>query len=176
MTATSSDIQQISQQVQAASQPFQQLRSHIHQVVVGQDDLLTKMMIGMLANGHLLIEGVPGLAKTLAVSCLAKGVDTGFQRIQFTPDLLPADLIGTLIYRPNDSQFVVNKGPIFSNIILADEINRIIPLRLVAGYFAFLNDSIQKTQFCSGIFLCHGPPPLLSWSIFGRCFRFFEFF
>jgi MoxR-like ATPase len=82
------------------------------------------MMVALLGNGHLLIEGVPGLAKTTAVSCLARGIDTAFQRFQFTPDLLPADLIGTLIYRASDGVFVVQKGPIFSNIILADEINR----------------------------------------------------
>jgi MoxR-like ATPase len=156
MTATSSDIQQISQQVQAASQPFQQLRNHIHQVVVGQDDLLTKMMIGMLANGHLLIEGVPGLAKTLAVSCLAKGVNTGFQRIQFTPDLLPADLIGTLIYRPNDSEFVVNKGPIFSNIILADEINR-APAKVQSA----LLEAMQERQVTIGKDTFTLPDPFL---------------
>jgi MoxR-like ATPase len=82
------------------------------------------MLLGLLANGHILIEGVPGLAKTLAVQCLAAGIKTGFQRLQFTPDLLPADIIGTLVYQPSDGRFVVKQGPIFSNIILADEINR----------------------------------------------------
>ena len=94
----------------------------MHQVIVGQDKLLQRMFIALLGNGHLLIEGVPGLAKTLAVSSLAKGMNTSFQRLQFTPDLLPADLTGTLMYRQDSGEFVVNKGPIFSSIILADEI------------------------------------------------------
>ncbi len=124
MTTTQLDVKHIGEQVQAASRPFRELAEEMHRVIVGQDDLLHGMLIGLLANGHLLIEGVPGLAKTTAVSCLAAGIQTGFQRIQFTPDLLPADLIGTLIYQPNEGRFAVKKGPIFSNIILADEINR----------------------------------------------------
>ncbi len=124
MTTTQLDVKHIGDQVQATSAPFRELHAEIHRVIVGQDDLLHGMLIGLLANGHLLIEGVPGLAKTTAVQCLAAGIDTGYQRIQFTPDLLPADLIGTLIYQPSDGRFVVKKGPIFSNIILADEINR----------------------------------------------------
>ena len=99
----------------------------MHNVIVGQDNLLHSMFIGLLANGHLLIEGVPGLAKTLAVSSLAKGINTSYQRLQFTPDLLPADLTGTLMYRQDTGEFVVHKGPIFASIILADEINRTPP-------------------------------------------------
>ncbi len=118
------DVKQIGKRVEDQSDPFRRLLDQMHRVIVGQDDLLHKMLIGLLSNGHILIEGVPGLAKTTAVACLAKGISTGFQRLQFTPDLLPADLIGTLIYRANDGTFVVQKGPIFSNIILADEINR----------------------------------------------------
>lgn len=118
------DVSRISGEVQAASEPFRRLQREIHEVIVGQDELLHRMIIGILANGHLLIEGVPGLAKTLAVSSLANGIDTSFQRIQFTPDLLPADVIGTLIYRPDTGEFVVNRGPVFANIVLADEINR----------------------------------------------------
>ena len=98
-----------------------------------------------MANGHLLIEGVPGLAKTTAVACLAKGIHTGFQRLQFTPDLLPADLIGTLIYRPQDQQFVVQKGPIFSNLILADEINR-APAKVQSA----LLEAMQERQVTIG--------------------------
>ena len=124
MTTTQLDVKHIGEQVEAASEPFRRLLEEMHRVIVGQDDLLHGMLIGLLANGHILIEGVPGLAKTTAVSCLAAGIDTGFQRIQFTPDLLPADLIGTLIYQPGSGRFEVKKGPIFSNIILADEINR----------------------------------------------------
>lgn len=124
MPTTALDVKQIGKKVEENSEPFRDLLEQMHRVIVGQDDLLHKMLIGLLSNGHILIEGVPGLAKTTAVACLAKGIDTGFQRLQFTPDLLPADLIGTLIYRPNDGSFAVQKGPIFSNIILADEINR----------------------------------------------------
>ncbi|HEX4412261.1 MAG TPA: AAA family ATPase, partial [Lacipirellulaceae bacterium] len=123
-TVTHADLEQLSQKIEVQSQPFRQLIAEVGNTIVGQEALIHKMLIGLLGNGHLLIEGVPGLAKTTAVACLAKGINTGFQRLQFTPDLLPADLIGTLIYRPQDQQFVVQKGPIFSNIILADEINR----------------------------------------------------
>ncbi len=121
---TEVDVRSIGKEVASRSEPFRRLLEQMHRVIVGQDILLNRMLVGLLGNGHLLIEGVPGLAKTTAVACLAKGIDTGFQRLQFTPDLLPADLIGTLIYRASDGAFVVQKGPIFSNIILADEINR----------------------------------------------------
>ena len=100
------------------------LKKAIGQVIVGQNELIDKILIGMLANGHILLEGVPGLAKTLTVNTLAKSINTSFQRIQFTPDMLPADLIGTLIFNQKTSGFETRKGPIFSNIILADEINR----------------------------------------------------
>ena len=100
------------------------LKKAISQVIVGQNELIDKILIGMLANGHILLEGVPGLAKTLTVNTLAKSINTSFQRIKFTPDMLPADLIGTLIFNQKTSGFETRKGPIFSNIILADEINR----------------------------------------------------
>ena len=100
------------------------LKKAISQVIVGQNELIDKILIGMLANGHILLEGVPGFAKTLTVNTLAKSINTSFQRIQFTPDMLPADLIGTLIFNQKTSGFETRKGPIFSNIILADEINR----------------------------------------------------
>jgi len=121
---TQLDLKNIGSLIKQASEPFARLREEIHRVIVGQEDMLTHLLIGLLGNGHILLEGVPGLAKTLAVSCLARGINTGFKRIQFTPDLLPADVIGTLIYQPQTAQFSVRKGPIFSNIILADEINR----------------------------------------------------
>jgi MoxR-like ATPase len=124
MPTTELDIKRIGQRVTAQSEPFRRLLEEMHRVIVGQDDLLHKMLVGLLSNGHILIEGVPGLAKTLAVSTLAKAIRTSFQRIQFTPDLLPADLIGTLVYRPTDGSFQVRKGPIFTNVLLADEINR----------------------------------------------------
>ena len=117
-------IKVIHEKVKQASVFVQALKQEIGRVIVGQDYLIERMLIGLLADGHLLLEGVPGLAKTLAVKTLAKTVDTHFQRVQFTPDLLPADLIGTQIYNPKDSQFFVKKGPIFTNLLLADEINR----------------------------------------------------
>ncbi|HOW73224.1 MAG TPA: AAA family ATPase [Phycisphaerae bacterium] len=145
MGTTQYDIKQIGEQVKAKSEPFRLLLQQIRQVIVGQDDLLHKMLVGLLSNGHILIEGVPGLAKTTAVSCLAAGIHTGFQRLQFTPDLLPADLIGTMIYRPQDGQFVVQKGPIFSNLILADEINR-APAKVQSA----LLEAMQERQVTIG--------------------------
>ena len=145
MTTTQLDVKQIGEQVQAAGEPFRRLQEQMHRVIVGQDDLLHGMLIGLLCNGHLLIEGVPGLAKTTAVSCLAAGIHTGFQRIQFTPDLLPADLIGTLVYQPADGTFAVKKGPIFSNIILADEINR-APAKVQSA----LLEAMQERQVTIG--------------------------
>lgn len=96
----------------------------VEQVVVGQEKMINRLLMGLFTNGHILLEGVPGLAKTLTVSTLAKALDVNFKRIQFTPDLLPADLIGTLIYNPQQARFEVKKGPIFTNVVLADEINR----------------------------------------------------
>ncbi len=145
MTTTEIDVKQIGAQVQEKSEPFRKLLEQMHRVIVGQDELLHRMFVGLLSNGHMLIEGVPGLAKTTAVSCLARGITTQFQRIQFTPDLLPADLIGTLIYRPNDGEFVVQKGPIFSNIILADEINR-APAKVQSA----LLEAMQERQVTIG--------------------------
>ena len=142
---TQLDVKQIGEQVQAASEPFQHLVDQMHRVLVGQDHLLHGMMVGLLSNGHILIEGVPGLAKTTAVSCLADGINTGFQRLQFTPDLLPADLLGTLVYQPHDGKFVVKKGPIFSNIILADEINR-APAKVQSA----LLEAMQERQVTIG--------------------------
>jgi len=145
MTITQLDVKQIGEQVAAKSEPFRHLVDQLHRVIVGQDYLLKRMLLGLLANGHILIEGVPGLAKTTAVSCLAAGLKTGFQRLQFTPDLLPADLIGTLVYRPQDGEFMVQKGPIFSNIILADEINR-APAKVQSA----LLEAMQERQVTIG--------------------------
>jgi len=145
MSVTQVDVAQISDQVQAASQPFSRLLGELHRVIVGQDNLLNKMFVGLLCNGHILIEGVPGLAKTTAVACLAAGIETKFQRLQFTPDLLPADLIGTLIYRPQDGTFEVSKGPIFANVILADEINR-APAKVQSA----LLEAMQERQVTIG--------------------------
>jgi MoxR-like ATPases len=117
-------LSQINDQIAKDSKFVPLLKKAISQVIVGQNELIDKILIGMLANGHILLEGVPGLAKTLTVNTLAKSINTSFQRIQFTPDMLPADLIGTLIFNQKTSGFETRKGPIFSNIILADEINR----------------------------------------------------
>jgi MoxR-like ATPase len=144
-TVTHADLEQLSQKIKVQSQPFRQLIAEVGNTIVGQEGLIDRMLIGLLGNGHLLIEGVPGLAKTTAVACLAKAISTGFQRLQFTPDLLPADLIGTLIYRPQDQQFVVQKGPIFSNIILADEINR-APAKVQSA----LLEAMQERQVTIG--------------------------
>jgi MoxR-like ATPase len=117
-------IQQLHQKIQAESVFIQDLKNEIHKVIIGQDYVIDRILIGLLGNGHILIEGVPGLAKTLIIKTIAKCIQAKFQRIQFTPDLLPADIIGTLIYNPQTTQFVVKKGPIFTNLLLADEINR----------------------------------------------------
>ena len=114
----------INERILESSKFVQPLRENLQQSVVGQEELLDKIIICMLADGHVLLEGVPGLAKTLTVKTLAASISTNFQRIQFTPDMLPADLIGTLIYNQKSGEFETRKGPIFSNIILADEINR----------------------------------------------------
>jgi MoxR-like ATPase len=153
---THNDIQALGEQVKSASDPFTQLHDSMHAVIVGQDALLHRMFIGLLANGHLLIEGVPGLAKTLAVSSLAKGINTSFQRLQFTPDLLPADLTGTLMYRQDKGEFVVNKGPIFSSIILADEINR-APAKVQSA----LLEAMQERQVTIGSDTFTLPDPFL---------------
>ncbi len=120
----SQDIEQINKRVAEDAQTIERVRSEIAKVVIGQKRIVDRLLIGVLCDGHILLEGVPGLAKTLLVKTLADSVQSSFQRLQFTPDLLPADLIGTLIYQPQTSEFTVKKGPIFAHIILADEINR----------------------------------------------------
>ncbi|MEK6623225.1 MAG: MoxR family ATPase [Planctomycetota bacterium] len=119
-----SDVKQITEKVKRESDFANTLMFEMGKVIVGQKYLIERLLIGILSNGHVLLEGVPGLAKTLSITTLAKAMQAGFQRIQFTPDLLPADLIGTLIYNPKTGDFTVRKGPIFTNIVLADEINR----------------------------------------------------
>jgi len=117
-------ITEINQVVQKESLFLQDLKQEIAKVIVGQDDLIKKILVALIADGHILIEGVPGLAKTLTVKTLAEILSGSFQRIQFTPDLLPADVTGTLIFNPKEGSFSVRKGPIFANMVLADEINR----------------------------------------------------
>ena len=117
-------LTEINERISKSSIFVDALKNGLNQVIIGQHELIEKILISMLANGHILLEGVPGLAKTLTVSTLSKLINTDFQRIQFTPDMLPADLIGTLIYNQKTGEFDTRTGPIFSNIILADEINR----------------------------------------------------
>lgn len=118
------DIDKLEADIKAESLLIKQLVDEIGNVIVGQKYVIERMLIGLLADGHILLEGLPGLAKTLAVNSLANAIQADFRRVQFTPDLLPADLIGTLIYNPQSGGFSVKKGPIFTNIVLADEINR----------------------------------------------------
>lgn len=121
---TSLDIRQISEEIENESHIISRLSSEINKKVIGQEKMVESLLIGLLANGHILLEGVPGLAKTLAIKTLAAAVDGSFSRIQFTPDLLPADVVGTLIYNIKENDFKIKKGPIFAHFVLADEINR----------------------------------------------------
>lgn len=148
--------QQVSSQVQEARQWVEPLISEVSKVVVGQKKLVHRLVTGLLCNGHVLLEGVPGLAKTLTVRTLAAGIRTGFQRLQFTPDLLPADLIGTLIYNPRDGEFATKLGPIFSNLILADEINR-APAKVQSA----LLEAMQERQVTIGDTTYPLPDPFL---------------
>ena len=118
------NIKELNERIEKESAFVDIINMEMHKVIIGQKHMIERLLIGMLSNGHILLEGVPGLAKTLAITSLAKTIDAKFSRIQFTPDLLPADLIGTLIYSQKKEEFVVRKGPIFANFILADEINR----------------------------------------------------
>lgn len=139
------DIKEITQRVEKESLVLRQILGEIERVIVGQRNLMERMLIGLLCNGHLLLEGLPGLAKTTAVKTLAATIRTTFQRIQFTPDLLPADILGTQIYRPDSASFEIKKGPIFHNIILADEINR-APAKVQSA----LLEAMQEQQVTIG--------------------------
>ncbi|MSQ45531.1 MAG: AAA family ATPase [Ignavibacteria bacterium] len=139
------DIKQLNEKVQLESSFVDLLLMETNKVIVGQKQMMERLLIGLLSNGHILLEGVPGLAKTLAVRSLAKSITAKFQRIQFTPDLLPADLIGTLVYDPKKSDFETKKGPIFANFILADEINR-APAKVQSA----LLEAMQERQVTIG--------------------------
>jgi len=139
------NIEKIRESIEKESQYINDIKDAIHKIIVGQDDLVEKLIMAILADGHVFIEGVPGLAKTLIIKTLAQLINTKFQRIQFTPDLLPADIIGTLIYNQKESSFEVKKGPIFANIILADEINR-APAKVQSA----LLESMQEKQITIG--------------------------
>jgi len=124
MQVFSQDLSKLQERIDHTSQFINDINRELDKVIIGQRYMIDRLLIGLLTDGHVLLEGVPGLAKTLTVSSLAKVISTRFQRIQFTPDLLPADLVGTLIYNQKEGEFTIKKGPIFANIILADEINR----------------------------------------------------
>lgn len=138
-------ITAINEKVKKESVFVSDIVSQMRKVIVGQDYLIERLLVGLLAGGHILIEGVPGLAKTLSVRTLAQAINTKFQRIQFTPDLLPADITGTLVYNPKEGSFFTKKGPIFANIILADEINR-APAKVQSA----LLESMQERQVTIG--------------------------
>ncbi len=139
------DIEAINERVREQSRFVEQLKAETSRVIVGQEALIDRLLIGLLCGGHILIEGVPGLAKTLSVSTLASTISASFVRIQFTPDLLPADITGTEVYDPKDSSFHVRKGPIFANIVLADEVNR-APAKVQSA----LLESMQERQVSIG--------------------------
>ena len=138
-------IQELNENVQRESEFLNRLQSEIRKVIVGQDTLVERALIGLLADGHILLEGVPGLAKTLLVNTVSRAIDAEFSRLQFTPDLLPADLIGTQIYNPRTSEFSVHKGPIFANLVLADEVNR-APAKVQSA----LLEAMQERQVTIG--------------------------
>ncbi len=138
-------IKEISQRVKDEGRFVEQLLDEVHRVIVGQKYMIERLLIGLLTRGHILLEGVPGLAKTLSVKTLSSAIDTKFQRIQFTPDLLPADLIGTMIFNQKEGTFTPRKGPVFANIILADEINR-APAKVQSA----LLEAMQERQVTIG--------------------------
>ncbi|MFA6125676.1 MAG: MoxR family ATPase [Bacteroidales bacterium] len=150
------DIRLINEKIQQESGFVEMITLEMNKVIVGQKHLIDSLLIGLLSNGHLLLEGVPGLAKTLAIRTLASTIDADFSRIQFTPDLLPADLIGTLVYSQKNEDFVVRKGPIFSNFILADEINR-APAKVQSA----LLEAMQERQVTIGTHSYTLPEPFL---------------
>ncbi|MEM9820249.1 MAG: MoxR family ATPase [Bacteroidota bacterium] len=139
------DIEALNQQIYVESAFVESLNTETAKVIVGQNHMIERLMLGLLSRGHVLLEGLPGLAKTLAIKTLATAIDAQFSRIQFTPDLLPADIIGTMIYNPNKNDFTVRKGPVFANFILADEINR-APAKVQSA----LLEAMQERQVTIG--------------------------
>jgi MoxR-like ATPase len=145
MENTSSDIRQLNEKIHQASAFVDLLTMELGKVIVGQRYMVERLLIGLLAQGHVLLEGVPGLAKTLSIKSLSSAINAKFSRIQFTPDLLPADVIGTMIYNQQKNEFVVRRGPIFANFILADEINR-APAKVQSA----LLEAMQERQITIG--------------------------
>ena len=145
MYKTAEDIRQLNEKITHAGKFTDKLREEVSHVIVGQVHMLDRLLIGLLSNGHVLLEGVPGLAKTLTIKSLSEAIHARFSRIQFTPDLLPADVIGTMIYNQQKNEFIVRKGPIFANFILADEINR-APAKVQSA----LLEAMQERQVTIG--------------------------
>lgn len=145
MLKTAEDIRLLNERISHAGHFTDKLKQEINHVIVGQSNMLDRLLIGLLSNGHVLLEGVPGLAKTLTIKSLAQAIHAKFSRIQFTPDLLPADVIGTMIYNQQKNEFIVRKGPIFANFILADEINR-APAKVQSA----LLEAMQERQVTIG--------------------------
>jgi MoxR-like ATPase len=156
MTNMTTDIREINERIERESAFIELLKLELDKVIVGQSHMIDRLLIGLLANGHILLEGVPGLAKTLAIKSLAQTINAAFSRIQFTPDLLPADLIGTMIYNQKQENFSVRKGPIFANFILADEINR-APAKVQSA----LLEAMQERQVTIGDTTHKLPEPFL---------------
>jgi len=151
-----SEIEELGKEIQAMQPMLTQVREEVGKVIVGQTYLVDRLLIGLLANGHVLLEGVPGLAKTATISALAQCIHTKFQRIQFTPDLLPSDLVGNMVYNPRENSYSTRKGPIFANLILADEINR-APAKVQSA----LLESMQERQVTIGETTYPLPAPFL---------------
>ncbi|MDP4851825.1 MAG: AAA family ATPase, partial [Saprospiraceae bacterium] len=139
------DIEAINTQIRIDSAFLEDLKRETQKVIVGQEQMIDRLLLGLLTNGHVLLEGLPGLAKTMAIKALSKAINSKFSRIQFTPDLLPADIIGTMIYNPSLNEFTVRKGPIFANFILTDEINR-APAKVQSA----LLEAMQEKQVTIG--------------------------
>jgi MoxR-like ATPase len=145
MIKTADDIRQLNERISYSGKFIDTLRNEVGKVIIGQSYMLDRLLIGLLSNGHVLLEGVPGLAKTLTIKSLSQAIHAHFSRIQFTPDLLPADVIGTMIYNQQRNEFIVRKGPIFANFILADEINR-APAKVQSA----LLEAMQERQVTIG--------------------------
>ena len=139
------DIRAINEKIERESAFIDLLTTEMNKVIVGQKEMIERLLIGLLGNGHILLEGVPGLAKTLAINTLSKAVQGSFSRVQFTPDLLHADVVGTMIYNMKDNDFSIKKGPIFANFVLADEINR-APAKVQSA----LLEAMQERQITIG--------------------------
>ncbi len=150
------DVRELNERIRVEAAALDRITAEIRKVIVGQKGMIDRLLIGLLGNGHVLLEGVPGLAKTLAVTTLAKTIRASFHRIQFTPDLLPADLVGTMIYNPKEQTFSVRKGPVFCNIVLADEVNR-APAKVLSA----LLEAMQERQVTIGDTTYPLPDPFL---------------